>query len=110
MKELPTEPEFVRPSRVVKPVPVMPSANSATHTRAHVPGHGACGLAGSVRKERVTGSDRVRPVARSAGSVRQQGMCRLETHRSDFLCTLPHPRPLRQNSCLGRGTPGNPPV
>lgn len=75
LKELPTQPKFVRPSPVVKPVPMMPNANSATHTHARMPGHGACGLAGSVRKERVTGSDRVRPVVRSVGSVRQQGMC-----------------------------------
>ena len=36
---------------------------------------GPAGLAGSMRKEGVTGSDGVGPAARSAGLVRQQGMC-----------------------------------
>lgn len=74
VKELPTQHMSVRTSPLVKTVPKMPSANSATHRYARVSGRGACRLAGSMRKEGVTGSDRVGPAVRSEGLVRQQGM------------------------------------
>lgn len=54
-------------------MPRMPSANTTTHKHNRVPTAEPVALAGSTRKEGVTGLDRACSVVRPVDLVRQQG-------------------------------------